>query len=136
MGKPMYTEHGFTLIEMMLVLSLITSMSLLVMMQRPVTISTQDEIIAISQTFDQARMYALTHKETVKIAVTKHQINLSSAHYQQTYRLHKPYAFTNSHSFSYNSSGHIKIAKTLKLKTPDGSKSFVFQLGSGAYYVQ
>lgn len=132
----MYTEKGFTLIEMILVLSLITSMSLLVMMQRPVTVSTHDEIIAISQTFDQARMYAITHKETVKITVTKHQIDFSAGHCQQTYRLHKHYAFTNSHSFSYNSSGHIKIAKTMKLKTPEGTKSFVFQLGSGTYYVQ
>lgn len=84
--------------------------------------------------FDEARAMAIVEKDTVKVSVSNHRIDLIGKE-NKTLNLEEGYQFLTNHTFTYNDHGRIKIAKTLVLKTPHHTRKFVFQLGSGAYYV-
>lgn len=133
MDRPMY-KKGFTVIEMLFVLSITVLLSSLCMTFKTRSISEEEEVALIRNLFDEARMMAIVEKETVKVSVSNEQIDLIG-HDKKTLKLEKGYKFLTNHVFTFNDHGRIKIAKTLILKTPDHTKKFVFQLGSGAYYV-
>ena len=128
-------HKGFTMIEMVFVLSLTLIISSLCCVYHPVHIREENEIMMIRHCFDIAHVQALAYKEKVTVNVTSKTIDVSSAHYSNKIGLNQSYKFLTSHSFTYNSMGHIKTAKTLSLQTPDHVLKFVFQVGSGIYYV-
>lgn len=133
MDKLMY-KKGFTVIEMLYVLSITIFLSSLCMTMHTRTINEQEEIALIKAMFDEARAMAIVEKDTVKVSVSNHRIDLSGKE-NKTLNLEEGYQFLTNHTFTYNDHGRIKIAKTLVLKTPHHTRKFVFQLGSGAYYV-
>ena len=96
--------------------------------------STPEEIALIKAMFDEARAMAIVEKDTVKVSVSNHRVDLIGKE-NKTLNLEQGYTFLTNHTFTFNDHGHIKIAKTLVLKTPHHTKKFVFQLGSGAYHV-
>ena len=133
MDKLMY-KKGFTVIEMLFVLSITIFLSSLCMTMHTRTINEQEEIALIKAMFDEARAMAIVEKDTVKVSVSNHRIDLIGKE-NKTLNLEEGYQFLTNHTFTYNDHGRIKIAKTLVLKTPHHTRKFVFQLGSGAYYV-
>lgn len=133
MGRLMY-KRGFTVIEMLFVLSITVLLSSLCMTFKTRSVSEEEEIALIRNLFDEARMMAIVEKETVKVSVSNDQIDMIG-HEKKTLKLEAGYKFLTNHMFTFNDHGRIKIAKTLVLKTPEHTKKFVFQLGSGAYYV-
>lgn len=133
MDKLMY-KKGFTVIEMLFVLSITIFLSSLCMTMHTRTINEQEEIALIKAMFDEARAMAIVEKDTVKLSVSNHRIDLIGKE-NKTLNLEEGYQFLTNHTFTYNDHGRIKIAKTLVLKTPYHTRKFVFQLGSGAYYV-
>lgn len=133
MDKLMY-KKGFTVIEMLFVLSITIFLSSLCMTMHTRTINEQEEIALIKAMFDEARAMAIVEKDTVKVSVSNHRIDLIGKE-NKTLNLEEGYQFLTNHTFTYNDHGRIKIAKTLVLKTPHHTRNFVFQLGSGAYYV-
>lgn len=133
MGRHMY-KRGFTVVEMLFVLSITILLSSLCMSFKTRSISEEEEIGLIRNLFDEARIMAIVEKETVKVSVSNYQIDLIG-HERKTIKLEKGYTFLTNHTFTFNEHGRIKIAKTLVLKTPSKMKKIVFQLGSGAYYI-
>ncbi|WP_443624161.1 hypothetical protein, partial [Catenibacterium sp.] len=131
MDKLMY-KKGFTVIEMLFVLSITIFLSSLCMTMHTRTINEQEEIALIKAMFDEARAMAIVEKDTVKVSVSNHRIDLIGKE-NKTLNLEEGYQFLTNHTFTDH--GRIKIAKTLVLKTPHHTRKFVFQLGSGAYYV-
>ena len=127
-------KKGFTVVEMLFVLSITIFLSSLCLSLHTRNISEEEEIQLIKALFDEARVMAIVNKKTVKVAVTSRQVDLIGDD-SKTIQLEQGYRFLTSHMFTFNEYGHIKIAKTLVLKTPDHLKKFVFQLGSGAFYV-
>lgn len=128
-------RNGFTLIEMVFVLSITLIMSGFSFLFHPIHIKTKNEIMLVCHCFDLAHAHALTQKEKVIIKVNSQSIDVTSSHYQDHLSLDRSYKFLTPHTFTYNKNGHIKGAKTIQLKTNEGSKRFVFQVGSGIYYV-
>ena len=133
MDRHMYRK-GFTVIEMLFVLSITIFLSLLCMTPHTRTINEEEEIALIKAMFDEARAMAIVEKDTVKVSVSNHRVDLIGKG-NKTLNLEQGYTFLTNHTFTFNDHGHIKIAKTLVLKTPHHTKKFVFQLGSGAYHV-
>ena len=133
-GKSIYISKGFTVIEMLFVLSITIFLSLLCMTPHTRTIKEEEEIALIKAMFDEARAMAIVEKDTVKVSVSNHRVDLIGKE-NKTLNLEQGYTFLTNHTFTFNDYGHIKIAKTLVLKTPHHTKKFVFQLGSGAYHV-
>ena len=133
MGRHMYRK-GFSVIEMLFVLSITIFLSLLCMTPHTRTIKEEEEIALIKAMFDEARAMAIVEKDTVKVSISNHRVDLIGKE-NKTLNLEQGYTFLTNHTFTFNDHGHIKIAKTLVLKTPHHIKKFVFQLGSGAYHV-
>ncbi len=132
----MLNNRGFTLIEMMFVLSLTIIISNIGFFYHRATITQEDQLALVRSTFDLARIHAIVDKETVKVEVSSQEIMIHSNSFNKTVSLNDGYHFINNHSFSYNDSGHIKIAKRIILQAPKKKYAFVFQLGSGTYYVE
>ena len=75
MDKLMYNK-GFTVIEMLFVLSITIFLSSLCMTMHTRTINEQEEIALIKAMFDEARAMAIVEKDTVKVSVSNHRIDL------------------------------------------------------------
>ena len=69
MDKLMY-KKGFTVIEMLFVLSITIFLSSLCMTMHTCTINEQEEIALIKAMFDEARVMAIVEKDTVKVSVS------------------------------------------------------------------
>ena len=70
-------KKGFTVIEMLFVLSITIFLSSLCMTMHTRTINEQEEIALIKAMFDEARAMAIVEKDTVKVSVSNHRIDLS-----------------------------------------------------------
>ena len=69
-------KKGFTVIEMLFVLSITIFLSSLCMTMHTRTINEQEEIALIKAMFDEARAMAIVEKDTVKVSVSNHRIDL------------------------------------------------------------
>lgn len=131
----MLNNKGFTMIETLFVLSIICILSLLTMnLHMP---SKNDEVIIqeISTFFHQAKMTAMVYKETVQVSTTHHQLSYTCASTNKTYQLYDD-SYFEDYQFTYNEFGHIKTAKTLNYYLHQKDYQFVFQVGSGCFYVR
>lgn len=128
-------RNGFTMIEMVFVLSIVLTLSLLSFHFHPVQLNEQEELYLIQSAFNRAHAYVMAHKEKVTISIKRKELSISYADHNDKVKLSHGYSFITEHTFSYNNKGHIKRAKTIKLKTPTTTKQFIFQVGSGIYYV-
>lgn len=135
MGKHMLTNKGFTLIETLFVLFIICLLSVLTMGLHIPTQSDEMILEEISQFINQAKMNAMIHKETTYIIFSRKSISIDAVHYQNQYLLPNEMYF-DEYKMSYNEFGNIKIAKKIVLHCQEKSYSFVFQIGSGSYYVE
>ena len=69
-------KKGFTVIESLFVLSITIFLSSLCMTMHTRTINEQEEIALIKAMFDEARAMAIVEKDTVKVSVSNHRIDL------------------------------------------------------------
>ena len=76
------------------------------------TINEQEEIALIKAMFDEARVMAIVEKDTVKVSVSNHRIDLIGKE-NKTLNLEEGYQFLTNHTFTYNDHGRIKIARLL-----------------------
>ena len=67
------SKKGFTVIEMLFVLSITVLLSSLCMTFKTRSINEEEEIALIRNLFDEARMMAIVEKETVKVSVSNQQ---------------------------------------------------------------
>lgn len=130
-------QRGFTMIEMIFVLAITIVLAGFGFVFHEPTVSKEDEIHLLSNMFNDARMKACSLKEKQTVVCEKNALSIYDTHDNTRVKLAEGFEFLTIHQFTYNSNGRIKGAKTIRLKTPDGKISkFVFQLGSGTFYVQ
>lgn len=137
MGRLMlHNKRGFTLLEMMFVLSITLILAALGFRFHMPKVPETQEVRLLSDTFKNARMKACALKEKQTIDVEETDIYIYDSHDSHHIKLAKGYRFETTHTFSYNTSGRIKRPKTLILEGPKHSYRFVFQIGSGTFYVK
>ena len=112
MDKLMY-KKGFTVIEMLFVLSITIFLSSLCMTMHTRTINEQEEIALIKAMFDEARAMAIVEKDTVKVSVSNHRIDLIGKE-NKTLNLEEGYQFLTNHTFTYNDHGRIKVCFSVR----------------------
>lgn len=132
----MLNRKGFTLVEMLLSLSVILILSAFCFTCRLPKVSDDEELNLIVNVLTYARMHASTKKETTDVDVSDKSLHIYSEHMNREIHLGQGYRFLACHHFSYNNTGRIKHAKTIKLETPHKRYDFIFQLGSGTFYVE
>ena len=132
----MHNRGGFTLVELMLVLSLTLVLASIGFLFHPPTLNSDAQIRLLASTFKKARMKACALKEKQTVDVSDRDVYVYDTHDDCHLRLPHGYHFLTDHTFSYNAAGHIKKPKTLVLQAPHRHYRFVFQLGSGTFYVQ
>ena len=111
MDKLMY-KKGFTVIEMLFVLSITIFLSSLCMTMHTRTINEQEEIALIKAMFDEARAMAIVEKDTVKVSVSNHRIDLIGKE-NKTLNLEEGYQFLTNHTFK-NTSSYKKVCVSVR----------------------
>lgn len=135
MDKRMSNNHGFTMIEMLFVFFIILMLSTLTMTLHIPQKTDIHHVQDISLCLYQAKLNSMIHKETTDVTFDDDSLFIESEHYTYQYTLDQDCSFENYH-FSYNDLGHIKRAKTVQFYGNDKNYAFVFQVGSGSFYVQ
>lgn len=135
MVKLMLNKKGFTFIETLFVISIISILSVLTMGYALPEKKDEHYIQEISQFLNEAKLSAMTDKRTVTIQFYKHKITYSHSHIQKEYELKKGTYF-DEYKMTFNAYGHIKTAKTISYHMQDKVYQFVYQVGSGYVYVQ
>ena len=135
MVKPMSTNNGFTMIETIFVLSILCILSLLTMNLHIPSKNDEMMIQEISSFFHQAKMTAMIYKETVQVSMNHHQLSYTCTSTNKTFQLNDD-SYFEDYQLTYNEFGHIKTAKTLHYHLHQKDYQFVFQVGSGCFYVR
>lgn len=131
----MLINKGFTLIETLFVLLIICILSTISMTVVIPQQSDESTMTEISQFFYQAQLHSIVHKETTNVDISSHKINIHSYNLSKEYHLPQNTSLQN-HQFSFNSLGHISKAKTITFHGKKQDYHFVFQIGSGSFYVE
>lgn len=128
-------KRGFTLIEMLFVLMIIcllSSLSITIYIPHKTDAICVQEI---SHFFSNAKLYAMVHKQKIMIDINSHIISYSINQKNYQYQLMEGTSIDN-YELSFNEYGHIQGAKTLTYHGLEDDYSFVFQVGSGYFYVE
>ena len=131
----MLTSKGFTLIETIFVLAIICILSLLIMGFHQPQKNEKMIIEEVKSFVNQAKLYAMVSKQTVTLEFEKDRLYYSSLDKEKEYLLDDDTYF-DSHELSFNENGNINGAKTVNFYCHNKRYHFVFQVGSGSYYVQ
>lgn len=135
MDKPMLTNQGFTLIETLFVLMIMcVLLSLTMIIHKPMK-GEDIYIQEISNFFYEAQLHAMVSKEKVKLVVDDDKISYRSSSTYQEYDL-KEGCYFDDYSLTFNSYGNVKTAKTLQYHHDGHIYQFVYQVGSGCFYVK
>ena len=131
----MSSNKGFTLIEMLFVLMVICILSTLTMNLHLPQKSDDVMINEISFIINQAKTNAMIYKESVTLEFTNNNLLVTSNHFNDNYTLPENASF-EEYSFTYNEFGNIKTAKKISFCVNKNEYFFVFQVGSGSFYVK
>ena len=136
MVKPMFQNKGFTLIEMLLVISIILTLSVLSFpFMNTKTIYITDECVKkqIGMIINQAKSKAIISHEKVSLIVSKQEISFID--HQKKYRVVLPnnYFFNNIKEIYFNKDGNINQANHIDLIAPKKKYTLIFHLGAGDY---
>ena len=114
----MFQNKGFTLIEMLLVISII------------LTLSVKKQIGMI---INQAKSKAIIYHEKVSLIVSEQEISFID--HQKKYRVVLPnnYFFNNIKEIYFNKDGNINQANHIDLIAPKKKYTLIFHLGAGDY---
>ena len=135
MVKHMLTNRGFTLVETLFVLFIICMLSLLTMTLHLPNKNNQVIIQEITEFLNQAKLEAIVSKKTVTVQFLKDMVLWKTTDKEKNYQLSENTYF-DSYKMTFNSAGHIKTAKTVTYHTLQQDFQFVYQVGSGCFYVQ
>ncbi|MCD8027839.1 MAG: type II secretion system GspH family protein [Erysipelotrichaceae bacterium] len=127
-------KNGFILIETLFVLFIMCILfSLSLNLHMP---SVSDDFILneASQFLNEAKLVAMTTKNTVTVNVSDSNLSYTSEDNDNQLTLDE--ITFETYQFTFNNKGNIKTAKTIKCKINQKSYRFIYQLGSGYFYVQ
>ena len=131
----MHQNNGYTLIEMLFVVSIISILSLFSLTYKEVNISDEIVINDIVQFIHNSKTIAMIKKTTVYIQVKDNQIIRTYNGYKDELLLKNGF-FDKEYDFQYNQNGNIKTAKTFSFQTKHHKYDFIMQVGSGTFYVK
>lgn len=132
----MYQNNGFTLIEMLLVLSIIITLSTLAfpyMKKQTAYISNESIQKQILMIIDQAKSQAIISHEKIILNITSHEIYYFNENQKYNFVLPDNYSFNNIKEVYFNKDGNINQANHIDLITPQKKYTLVFHLGAGDY---
>lgn len=128
-------KKGFTLVETLFVLFIICLLSIFSFSTQIPSIDDKTVIKNLTQLIYQSKMNAMLYKERTTLSFNYSQLSITSSHMNKEYTLPNHLHFSD-YTFTFNESGHIKTAKRVKLYSSNKSYDFVFQIGSGSFYVE
>lgn len=131
----MLNSKGFTLIEMLLVLSIIMMTSAFSLKYHIPDIDTKKYIDQISDFIYEAKMNAIVTKEKTEIRLYDSCLKYRSRSNQSTLEM-DGVVYCSSYEFSFNENGNIYKAKTISYWINGEKIDFVFQVGSGCFEVR
>ncbi len=131
----MSNKKGFTLIEMILVLSILCLTSLFSISIRSPHPQKNNTIENIQYFFHQAKINSMLNKEKTSITLSNNQLSYSSEHNHFTIYLTDGKS-QKKYSFYYNENGNIYKASTVNFIIDNQLVQFVFQVGSGSFDVK
>lgn len=131
----MLNKKGFTLIEMLLVFSIILTTSLITLKLHIPVMDEDDYVQQVSNFLYEAKMNAIVSKEKTKIILNDGCLEYSSKSKNKKLDL-SDYINSSSYEFSYNAYGNIYKAKTVNLVIEGEEYHLVFQVGSGCFEVR
>lgn len=132
----MYQNNGFTLIEMLLVLSIMITLSTLAfpyMKKQTAYISNESIQKQILMIIDQAKSQAIISHEKIILNITSHEIYYFNENQKYNFVLPDNYYFNNIKEVYFNKDGNINQANHIDLITPQKKYTLVFHLGAGDY---
>ena len=135
----MCQNKGFTLIEMLLVLSIIISLSALSFpyMKKKITYTSNESLQKqILMIIDQAKSKAIISHEKVDLTITPHEIYFLDENQKCNLILPDDCFFNNIRDIYFNKDGNINQANHIDLITPQKKYMLVFHLGAGDYEFQ
>lgn len=135
MGRLMSTKQGFTLVETLFTLVILCMMSLMTMTFHHIEYRDELYIDQISQFLRSAQLNAMSNKGDVSVYFKRQSIEIKSDDFSRTYHLPRHIWF-DKHQLKFNEYGHIYNAKSIKMHSHTQTFSFVYQVGSGFFYVQ
>ncbi len=127
-------KNAFTMIETLFVLFIMCILFALSLNLHMPTV--KDEIILdeATQFLIEAKLIAMTSKETVTVKVNGHNLSYTCNDYDNQLTLDE--ITFETYQFTLNNMGNIKTAKKINCKVNQKNYSFIYQLGSGYFYVQ
>lgn len=135
MVRPMLNKNGFTMIETLFVLIIICMMFCISMYIHIPQKSDTVKINEMIQFLYQAKLTAMTQKTVVNVSFSQQNIICTWNQSKETFKLDKGDSF-ESHQLSFNANGNIQGAKTLIYHCRNQRYEFVYQIGSGTFYVR
>ena len=132
----MFQNKGFTLIEMLLVISIILTLSVLSFpFMNKKKIYTTDETVKkqIEMIINQAKSKAITSHEKVDLIISNKEISFFDDQQKYSVILPDDYSFNNIKEIYFNKDGNINQANHIDLITPKKNYTLIFHLGAGDY---
>lgn len=131
----MYNNKGFTLIESLFVLFIISISCFLCMSFHVPTYQDEIYIHQISEFLHYTQIKAMQTKQSTTLMFRKKYIKAISSNESKTYYLPRNIWF-EKYDIHFNAYGHIKGAKTMTMHSLQNEYYFVYQVGSGMFYVR
>lgn len=131
----MLTNKGFTLIETLFVLFIICILFTITMTLKMPQKKIERDIQEMSHFIRSAQIDAIRYKQTSILSFSRDKVSYSYQDKEYEYLLRDGLSF-EEHQLTFNRNGGIKNAKTVSLYTEGQQYQFVFQIGSGCFYVK
>lgn len=135
----MLGKKGFTMVEMLFVLSIMIVLSVFILhfsiSNRP-KIAIEQQCSQIISLLEEAKTLALTSHNQVDINISSNQISYSQGNKSRTLLLNFSYYFKYYYDFHFNKNGNISSGGRIELGNTNEIKTIILNVGSGAFYVR
>ncbi|OUQ09327.1 MULTISPECIES: competence type IV pilus minor pilin ComGD [unclassified Thomasclavelia] len=135
----MLGKKGFTMVEMLFVLSIMIVLSVFTLhfsiSNRP-KIAIEQQCSQIISLLEEAKTLALTSHNQVDINISSNQISYSQGNKSRTLLLNFSYYFKYYYDFHFNKNGNISSGGRIELGNTNEIKTIILNVGSGAFYVR
>lgn len=135
----MQNSRGFTLVEMLFSLFVVTLLSLLTLSYHPPKVGDKEikeAYIEIRSLLEEARTVALSQHCEVTLQITSSSMQYTSKNTSRLIELNDDIQFGHIKNIYFNKNGTINQGNHITLGTKDIVYKIVFTLGSGDFYLQ
>lgn len=129
---------GFSLVEVLLTLSIILSLSLIsvpVFSKRNM-LSIEKQTQIITGYINQARSNSLNNHEKTELNFNYNSLEIIGNSLNKKINLDPKFKFSNANEIYYNEQGNINMANHVDIISASSKLTIIFNLGSGSFYVK